>query len=243
MKDGPTHLAYKAEHAVDLQTEAIVAATVTSADRGDGASGAETLIVAQWNLQQSGSAAAVTQLVTDKGYHDNRLLAQCADWQVRTYIPERKQKSRCWTDKPAEYERAFRGNRLRVRGEKGRRLNRWRSERCERSFAHVCETGGGRRSWLRGLVNVTKAHVLKGAAYNLGLLLRQVWGLSKPRSAAGLLAFLLRLWTVWVRRLGAKTSRWLIVPRLVQRRRKNSLNSPRAENHPLFDGLLTQPLV
>ena len=202
MKDGTTHLAYKAEHAVDLQTEAIVAATVTPADRGDGASGAETLIVAQWNLHQSGSESAVTELVADKGYHDNRLLAQCADWQVRTYIPERKQKSRVWTDKPEGYERAFRGNRRRVRGEKGRRLNRWRSERCERTFAHVCETGGGRRSWLRGLGNVTKAHVLKGAAYNLGLLLRKVWGLGKPRSAAGFLALLFRRWTVWMRWLG-----------------------------------------
>jgi len=196
MKDGTTHLAYKAEHAVDLQTEAIVAATVTPADRGDGASGAETLIVAQWNLNQSGSDAGVTELVADKGYHDNRLLAQCADWQVRTYIPERKQKSRVWTDKPEEYEQAFRGNRRRVRADKGKQLNRWRSEKCERTFAHVCETGGGRRSWLRGLGNVTKAHVLKCAAYNLGLLLRKVWGLSKPRSAAGLLALFFRLWTV-----------------------------------------------
>jgi transposase len=207
MKDGTTHLAYKAEHAVDLQTEAIVAATVTTADRGDGASGAETLIVAQWNLNQSGSEAAVTQLVADKGYHDNRLLAQCADWQVRTYIPERKQKSRVWTDKPGEYERAFRGNRRRVRGEKGKQLNRWRSERCERTFAHVCETGGGRRSWLRGLGNVTKAHVLKCAAYNLGLLLRKVWGLGKPRSAAGLWALLIRLWAVWVHWLGGGARR------------------------------------
>jgi len=207
MKDGTTHLAYKAEHAVDLQTEAIVAATVTPADRGDGASGAETLIVAQWNLHQSGSDAAVTQLVADKGYHDNRLLAQCADWQVRTYIPERKQQSRVWTDKPAEYEAAFRGNRRRVRGEKGRRLNRWRSERCERTFAHVCETGGGRRSWLRGLGNVTKAHVLKCAAYNLGLLLRKVWGLGKPRSAASLLALCFRLCTAWRSWLGRMARR------------------------------------
>jgi transposase len=122
-------LAYKAEHAVDLQTEVIVAATVTTAERGDGASGTETLIVAQWNLRQSGSAAAVTQLVADRGYHDNRLLTQCADWQVRTYIPERKQKSRCWTDKPEEYERAFRGNRRRVRSEKGRRLKVVRLQR------------------------------------------------------------------------------------------------------------------
>ena len=207
MKDGTTHLAYKAEHAVDLQTAAIVAATVTTADRGDGASGAETLLVAQWNVQQSGSAAAVTQLVADKGYHDNRLLAQGADWQVRTYIPERKQKNRVWTDKPAGYEAAFRANRRRVRADKGKRLNRWRSEKWERSFAHVCETGGGRRSGLRGLGNVTKAHGLKCAAYNLGLLLRKVWRLGKPRSAAGFWALLLRLWTVWMNWLGGVARR------------------------------------
>jgi transposase len=182
MKDGRTHLAYKAEHTVDLQSEAIVAAHVTHADRGDAETGAESLIVAQANLVACDEQLSVEELVADKGYHDNRLLTQCADWQVRTYIPERQQKSRCWTDKPPESEAAFRANRRRVRGDKGRRLNRWRSERCERSFAHVCETGGGRRSWLRGLVNVSKAHVLKCAAYNLGLLLRKIWGLSKPRN-------------------------------------------------------------
>lgn len=154
-------MAYKAEHAVDLETEAIVAATVIPADRGDGATEAETWIVAQANLIQSGSHAAVQKLVADKGYHDNRFLARCAQWQVRTYIPERKQKSRRWTDKAEEHETAFRENRRRVTGAKGKRLNRWRSERCEQTFAHVCETGGGRRSHLRGLVNVTKSHVLR----------------------------------------------------------------------------------
>src|SRR5271163_4582413 len=106
-----------------------------------------------------------------------------AEQGVRTYIPERRQKSRCWTDKPVAQEKAFRANRQRVRGKKGRQLNRWRSERCERTFAHVCETGGGRRAWLRGQKNVTKLHTLKCAAYNLGLLLRKVWGLCKPRNA------------------------------------------------------------
>lgn len=182
MKDGRTHLAYKAEHAVDLKTEAIVAAQITHADRGDAATGVETLILAQANLIQAGSKVAVEELVADKGYHDNRLLAQNEDWQIRTYIPERKQKSRCWTNKPPEFERAFRANRRRVRGRKGRQLNRWRSERCERTFAHICETGGGRRAWLRGVVEVSKAHLLKCAAYNLGLLLRKVWGLRKPRN-------------------------------------------------------------
>jgi transposase len=110
-------------------------------------------------------------------------LAGLAERGVRTYIPERRQKTRRWTDKPMEQEQAFRANRRRVRGQRGRQLNRWRSERCERTFAHVCETGGGRRAWLRGQTNVSKMHTLKCAAYNLGLRLRKVWGLCKPRNA------------------------------------------------------------
>ncbi len=134
----------------------------------------------------------------DKGYHDNGWLAELAERGVRTYIPERRQKTRRWTDKPVEYEPAFRANRRRVRGHHGRQLNRWRSERCERTFAHVCETGGGRRSWLRGQTNVSKAHTLKCAAYNLGLLLRKVWGMCKPRSAkAGSAGLFLLLWAIW----------------------------------------------
>jgi transposase len=185
MKDGRTHLAYKAEHAVDLESTAIVAAHVTTAERGDTATGVETLILAQVHLMRSGSQAEIKEVVQDKGYHDNKALARIAAWGVRTYVPERKQKSRVWTDKPAEFEAAFRANRRRVRSEKGRRLNRWRSEKCERSFAHVCETGGGRRMWLRGLDNATKSHLLRCAGYNLGLVLRKCYGLSKPRSAAG----------------------------------------------------------
>jgi transposase len=184
MKDGRTHLAYKAEHAVDVVSEAIVATTVTFADKSDAQSAPNTLALAEANLVLADSAAKVEEVVMDKGYHDNRLLADLRAQGIRTYIPERRQKSRRWTDKPAEYEKAFRANRRRVRGAKGRQLNRWRSERCERTFAHVCETGGGRRSWLRGQTNVSKAHTFKCAAYNLGLLMRKVWGLSKPRTEA-----------------------------------------------------------
>lgn len=195
MKDGRTHLAYKAEHAVDLASEAILATTITFADKSDPQSGPVTLSLAEANLVLAGSATEIEETVMDKGYHDNGLLAGLAQRGLRTYIPERRQKSRCWSDKPVEQEKAFRANRQRVRRKKGRRLNRWRSERCERTFAHVCETGGGRRAWLRGQTNVSKAHTLKCAAYNLGLLLRKVWGMRKPRNAdegvwGGLLAFL-----------------------------------------------------
>lgn len=198
MKDGRTHLAYKAEHAVDLVSEAIVATTVTFADKSDAQSAPVTLSLAEANLVLAGSEQAIAEAVLDKGYHDNGLLAELTARGVRTYIPERRQKSRVWTDKPAEYETAFRANRRRVRGNKGRRLNRWRSERCERTFAHVCETGGGRRAWVRGQTNVSKLHTLKCAAYNLGLLLRKVWGCCKPRNAkAAAAVFLFVFWALW----------------------------------------------
>ena len=190
MKDGRTHLAYKAEHAVDLVSEAIVATTVTFADKSDPQSAPVTLSVAEANLVLADSETEIAETVMDKGYHDNGLLAQLAEQGVRTYIPERRQKSRRWTDKPVEHEQAFRANRRRVRGNKGRQLNRWRSERCERTFAHVCETGGGRRAWVRGQTNVSKVHTLKCAAYNLGLLLRKVWGYCKPRNAEAAVAAL-----------------------------------------------------
>ena len=192
MKDGRTHLAYKAEHTVDLESEAIVASLVTFADKSDPQSAPLSLSLAEANLVLAGSAAQVSEAVMDKGYHDNKFLSWCTEQDIRTYIPERKQKARYWTDKPAEQQTAFRGNRRRVRTRKGRRLSRWRSERCERTFAHVCETGGGRRTYLWGISNVTKTYTLKCAAYNLGLLLRKAWGYCKPRNAktgAGALFF------------------------------------------------------
>jgi transposase len=210
MKDGRTHLAYKAEHAVDLETEAIVAAQVTHADRGDAQTGRETIILAQVSLVQSGSAAEIQEVVQDKGYHDNAHLAWCAGWGLRTYLPERKQKSHTWTDKPEEFEAAFRANRRRVRGARGRKLNRWRSERCERSFAHVCETGGGRRMWLRGMVNANKSHQMRCCAHNLALVLRKCFGLSKPRSGAGFWAQLFVGWTLLT--AVAMTSKFAAVP-------------------------------
>jgi len=247
MKDGRTHLAYKAEHAVDLETEAIVAPLVTHADRSDPDSAPLTLTLAKAHLVLAGSEATVKEAVLDKGYHDNRFLVSCKDEGVRTYVPERRQKTHRWQDKPAAYEAAFRANRRRVRAEKGRQLNRWRSERCERTFAHVCETGGGRRSWLRGLENVTKTYTLKCAAYNLGLLLRKAFGMRKPRNAeaggAGLFsAFLSRLMTVAFLAHG----KWM-------GKVENGLNKLRINNHGLnlqwplarliknnFDRLLSQ---
>lgn len=194
MKDGRTHLAYKAEHVVDLESEFVLAATVYHADQGDADTLLPSLMAAQTNLVRAGSEAKIEDVPADKGYHKNETLADLSAWGLRTYIPERKQKSRRWTDKPAEQEGAFRSNRRRVRGERGKRLQRQRSERVERSFAHVCRTGGARRTWLHGLEKTQKRYLATVMAHNLGLVMQKLFGIGKPKewaaARAGLAAVL-----------------------------------------------------
>jgi transposase len=183
MKDGRTHLAYKTEHAVDLQSDLVLAAGVHPADAADTATLGETLVQAQVQIMLAGSDAEIRDAVADKGYHSTDNLTQCEARGVRTYIPERETpKGRKWVDKPASHQRAVYNNRRRVRGVRGRRLGRLRSEYVERSFAHTCETGGARRSRLRGLEDVTKRYLICVAGRNLGVIMRALFGMGKPRT-------------------------------------------------------------
>ena len=186
MKDGTTHLAYKAEHVVDLDTDVVLAATVHPGDRADSESLPESLVAAQANLIGAKSESAVEDVVADTGYHKAETLAQIEGWGVRTYIPESERKGkRRWTDKPPEWREAVYGNRRRCRGKRGKQLQRRRSEQLERSFAHVCETGGARRTWIRGLTEVAKRYLIQVAAHNLGVLMRKVFGVGTPRALQG----------------------------------------------------------
>ena len=186
MKDGRTRLSYKAEHAVDLQSGLLLAATIHSGDRSDADSLTDTLIAAQTNLLWAGSESEIKEAPLDNGYHANEALAWCQAWGIRTYAAERDEPyQRKWTDKPEEFKRAFHGNRRRVRGRRGKKLQKLRSEHCERSFAHTCETGGARRSWLRGLVEVGKRYLIHAAGHNLGVLMRELFGVGTPRSLQG----------------------------------------------------------
>ncbi len=223
MKDGTTHLAYKAEHVVDLETELILAAAVYPADQPDSATLLESVVTAQVNLMEAESGlslealaaqpegvvaalTAVEEAVADKGYHKAETLADCATAQVRTYIPEqRRSQERVWTDKPPVWERAYRNNRRRVSGSRSKRLQKLRSEKVERTFAHVCETGGGRRSWLRGLLKVGKRYLMQVVGHNLGIIMRWVFGKGTPRSLQGLraavVAWMLGRMRPWARRM------------------------------------------
>jgi hypothetical protein len=183
MKDGTTNLAYKAEHAVDLDTNIVVAATIQPADKADGESAKETVAEAKENVDvATEQQCRVVELVADKGYNKTETLVWAGDQGLRTYIPEAEHKhNRRWEDKPEEWRKACFDNRRRVARDKSKRLQRRRSELVERTFAHVCTTGRARRSWIRGLVEVSKRYLLQVAAHNLGLILRKLFGLGTPR--------------------------------------------------------------
>jgi transposase len=184
LKDGRTRLAYKPEHAVDLDTGAIVVAEIHPADRGDAATLPETLEVAEANLAAVDAAPTPedpAELVADKGYHSRDGLKALGDGPWRSRIAERKARgvSRWHGDEAAR--RAVYNNRARLRSGVAREAFKLRAELVERGFALVLDRGGMRRAWLRGRENLQKRYLVHVAGYNLGLLMRLLVGAGTPR--------------------------------------------------------------
>jgi transposase len=193
MKDGTTHLAYKTEQAVDLDTGAIVAITTHGGATGDSESVRETLPAAgfavaeqidtptaqgAYKVQEQG----LREVVTDKGYHSGAGLAEMSE-SVRTYVSVPQQPRRNWEGK-AQQQAAVYANRRRVEGERGKSLLRRRGELLERPFAHQYETGAMRRLHVRGRDNVAKRVLLQAAAFNLALILRSITKAGTPKGLA-----------------------------------------------------------
>lgn len=195
MKDGRTHLAHKAEHAVDLETGAIVAVTLQSANLGDTTTLQETLCETETNLAEIKNDPEtspcladqeVREVVADKGYHSNDTMRHLQERQVRTYVSEPNYKGqRRWKGKTAE-RAAVHGNRRRIRGSRGKALLRKRGELLERPFAHCYETGGMRRTHLKGHAQILKRLLVHVAGCNLALVMRTLFGLGTPRGLQGL---------------------------------------------------------
>ena len=184
LKDGRTHLAYKPEHAVDLDTGAIVAVEVHAADQGDTTTLPGTLAAATKQLAAVEAAPTPedpAELVADKGYHSRATLNALDDspWKTRIAEPERKQCLRWNGDEAAR--RAVYNNRARLRSGVARAAFRLRAEHVERSFALTLDRGGMRRTWLRGRENVQKRYLIHVAGYNLGLIMRLLTGAGTPR--------------------------------------------------------------
>jgi transposase len=185
MKDGRTHLAHKAEHAVDLETGAIVGITVQDADEGDTTTSIETLIEAAEQVEAvRPDGQSIEDVVGDKGYHSNQSLVDLEAVGIRSYIAEPDRGRRNWKENPTARDAVYR-NRRRIRGPRGLRLLRLRGERLERPFAHLYETGGMRRVHLRGHTNIRKRLLIHASGFNLGLLMRQLIGVGTPRGLQG----------------------------------------------------------
>jgi hypothetical protein len=187
MKDGTTHLAYKPEHAVDLDTGAVVAAEIHPADEGDTTTLSGTLQAAAAKLakvDRAPSTPETAELVVDKGYHSRAVLKDLAGgvWKTRIAEPQRPAVLRWHGD--TEARDAVYANRNRLRSAVGKTAMRRRAEIVERSFAHNLERGGMRRTWLRGRENVHKRYVIHVAGHNLGILMRLLIGAGTPKEAA-----------------------------------------------------------
>src|SRR5512134_1922066 len=187
MKDGTTHLAYKPEHAVDLDTGAVVAAETHPADAGDTTTLEGTLQAAGANLAEVGMApteAGPAELVADKGYHSRAVLKDLDGgiWKTRIAEPQHMAFLRWRGD--TEARNAVYANRNRLRSAVGKQSMRQRAEIVERSFAHNLERGGMRRTWLRGRENVHKRYLIHVAGHNLGILMRLLIGVGTPKEAA-----------------------------------------------------------
>jgi len=116
MKNGSTHLAYKAEHAVDLDTNVVIAATIHPADAADGETIKETVVEAQGNLNDAtNQECLIAEIAADKGYNKTETLAWAEERGIRTYIPEAEHDhKRRWDDKPKAWREACFENRRRV---------------------------------------------------------------------------------------------------------------------------------
>jgi transposase len=208
MKDGSTHLAHKAEHAVDMESGAVLAVTLQGANLGDTTTVMETVIAATENLREVADDARtqdklderwMSEAVADKGYHSNATMTDLAEMNIRSYVSEPDRGRRDWTDQP-DAQAAVYANRRRIRGVRGKRLMRQRGELIERSLAHSYETGAMRRTHLRHHHNIAKRLLVHVGGFNLGLVMRRLMGIGKPRRLQGLLPSILQvvfdLWSV-----------------------------------------------
>lgn len=206
MKDGRTHLSHKAEHAVDMETKAIVAVGLFGV-QGDTATLPQTLAAAIENLDKVAkdpeadaalATSLVAEVVTDKGYHSNDVLVMLAAGEIRSYVSEPNRGRRRWDSDTEGAQKATYDNRRRVKGKRGKDLQRSRSELVERPNAHLYETGAMRRLHLRGEENILKRLLVHVAGFNLGLVMQKLLGFGTPRGLQGrvaaLLALLLRTW-------------------------------------------------
>ncbi len=206
MKDGATHLAHKQEHAIDMDSGAVLGVTIQPADQGDTTTWRQTIEETYQNLNAVKADERVSdrvhpepvkELVADKGYHSNETMTDFVELEIRTYVSEPDRPKRDWKDKHTERDAVY-ANRRRIHGKRGKQLSSQRGELIERSFAHTLETGGMRRVHLRGRNNILKRMLIHVGGFNLSLVMRKLIGKGTPRGLQGASsAFFAPIYVLW----------------------------------------------
>jgi len=194
-KDGATDMIYKPEAVVDLDTGAMVQADVHPGDQADHKEMATRVLEAQQTMNQACAqppeTLTVTSVTSDKGYYAVGELEALQQEGIRTVISDPIDNRR--VDKlELQRQRAVRAARRSVKSKSGKELLRRRGRHLERSFAHILDCGGMRRTTLRGWENLNKRFKLAAAIYNLSQLMRKLFGIGTPKqlAARGRLLFL-----------------------------------------------------
>jgi transposase len=194
-KDGATDMIYKPEAVVDLDTGAIVQAQVHPGDQADHKEMATRVLEAQQNINQAAGekldTLTVNSVTSDKGYYAVNELQALQQEDIRTVIADPIDNRRLDKLEPDE-KKAVQAARRSTKSTSGKELLRRRGRHIERSFAHVLDCGGMRRTTLRGWENLNKRFKLAAAIYNLSQLMRKLFGIGTPKqlAARGRLLFL-----------------------------------------------------
>lgn len=190
-KDGACDMVHKPEHIVDLESGAIIAAEVRPGDAGDTAELSGRVLGAVERVEELHGArhlegeSRVKSLTADKGFHDALELTIIQhETGVRTVIGDanaaRRRLDKLEPEVRAAVQRAARA----VKSQSGKALLKARGEKIERGFAHVLDSGGLRRTTLRGLVRINKRYLCGIIAFNLCLLMRKLTGIGTAKQAA-----------------------------------------------------------
>src|SRR5437899_8805302 len=188
-KDGATDMIYKPETVVDLDTGAIVQAEVQLGDKADHKDMSVEILEAQQNINRAAGekldTLTVRSATSDKGYYALGELQTLQGEGIRTVISDPIDNRRLDKLEPAE-KRAVLAARRSVKSKSGKELLRRRGMHIERSFAHILDCGGLRRTTLRGWENLNKRYKLAAAFYNLSQLMRKLFGFGTPKQLAAL---------------------------------------------------------
>ena len=202
-KHGACDMIYKPEHTADLESGAIVAATVRCGNEGDTQQLVQRVLAAGETLARVCGDPKQTQvlrsLTADEGYFSVEEICGLQGEGIRTIIGDPHAALRRKDKQNGTVRQVLSKAKRAVKSKSGKALLRRRGQHIERSFAHVLDQGGMRRATLRGTLDLTKRHLAAVLVYDLSLLMRHLTGHGTPKqwlAAAGeaVLRLLSKIW-------------------------------------------------